>query len=242
MTLVDTRSVVAGQATTSEGNDMPARRITTTKPTATTKHRPITGHHVDQETNADLVQLILMGDRDAETRLFARHHGFMRGVVSVARLPSHEWDDCIQTSWERSMRSLERLRDPKSFKSWLATITRNEAVTMHRRRNREQPSSAVDLDCVVDTDVDANLLKADSFTALAKALETLDNADRRLIDLLFVQRQPYKAVAAEIGCRVGSIGPTRGRVLNRLRSAYLHALGETDDLLGAAVGEVVLAA
>ena len=198
---------------------MPARRITST-----------TVDRLDQETNADLVMAILSGDSGAESRLFARHQGFMRGVVSIARLPSHEWDDCIQTAWERSMRSLDRLRDPKSFKSWLATITRNEAVTMHRRRNREQPSTSADLDCLVDIDIDANLIQTDRFAALAKALDTLDTADRRLIELLFVQRQPYKTVAAEIGCRVGSIGPTRGRVLDRLRNAYLQAIGETDDV------------
>ncbi len=183
----------------------------------------------ESTTNDELVRMVLNGDRDAESELFARHHGFMRGIASVANLPVYEWDDCIQTSWERAMRSIDRLREIRAFKSWLATIARNEAVTMHRRRNREQPSVATELDQMVEIDLDHNMIASDQRRALITALGTLDAADRHLIDLLFVQRQPYRTVAAEIGCRIGSIGPTRGRVLNRLKAAYLREIGDGVD-------------
>ncbi len=179
-------------------------------------------------SNDELVAMVLAGDRDAEAALFARHHGFMRGIASVANLPVYEWDDCIHNSWERAMRSLGKLREVRAFKSWLATIARNEAVTMHRRRNREQPSDTIDLDEPIEIDLDRNMVLGDQRRALITALATLDSADRQLIDLLFVQGQPYKTVADEIGCRIGSIGPTRGRALSRLRAAYLRELENGD--------------
>ena len=59
---------------------------------------------------------------------------------------------------------------------------------------------------------------------LNQGLTLLDPRCRELLlRLYFSEDQPaYELVAAELGLRVGSIGPIRGRCLERLRSLLLE--------------------
>jgi len=55
--------------------------------------------------------------------------------------------------------------------------------------------------------------------AVRRALATLDERCRTLLTLLFYSAEPpsYAAIAAKLGTREGSIGPTRARCLEKLR-------------------------
>ena len=61
---------------------------------------------------------------------------------------------------------------------------------------------------------------------LARGLESLDERCRRLLEALFWRDPPpsYQELAKEIGVPIGSLGPTRRRCVDKLRSA-LAVLG-----------------
>ncbi len=170
-----------------------------------------------------LIEAVLSGDLDAQTQLYYRHRNLMFGIGSRHGLPSHELDDCVQIAWDRAMTSLPQLRDHRRFKSWIAAITRNAANSLHRQRSRESATISSELDTSVDGDAAETIVGWEDRKALATALAALRADDLALVKMLFFDRVPYNEIAERLNCRPGSIGPTRGRMLNRLRSEYLSA-------------------
>ena len=62
----------------------------------------------------------------------------------------------------------------------------------------------------------------DQRRALWTAIRQLSPRCQELLRITaFVPRPDYAAVAAELGMRVGSVGPTRGRCLAKLRALLL---------------------
>jgi RNA polymerase sigma factor (sigma-70 family) len=55
---------------------------------------------------------------------------------------------------------------------------------------------------------------------MRRAVERLEPRQRQLVELLFLQEEalPYSEIAARLGIAEGSIGPTRARVLAKLRT------------------------
>ncbi|MGH1489957.1 MAG: RNA polymerase sigma factor [Acidimicrobiales bacterium] len=174
-----------------------------------------------------LIKAVLAGDQEAQTQLYYRHRNLMFGVGSRQGLPSHELDDCVQIAWERAMSSLTQLRDHRRFKSWVSTITRNTANSLHRQRSRESVTTEADLDTTVDCDAIERLCCQEDRQAMATAVQALHADDRALVEMLFFERVSYSEIAKRLKCRPGSIGPTRGRVLDRLRAQYLLACQTT---------------
>lgn len=76
--------------------------------------------------------------------------------------------------------------------------------------------------------VDANLLAVERHEALLMGLAELPDRQRSLLMLLLEDPPlPYEEVSARLGLPIGSIGPTRGRALTRLRS--LRAIRALND-------------
>ena len=65
---------------------------------------------------------------------------------------------------------------------------------------------------------DGPRMDAERRRALTAALEQLTERQRTLMSLLFADNAPsYEAMSRSLGLPIGSIGPTRGRALSRLR-------------------------
>ena len=62
---------------------------------------------------------------------------------------------------------------------------------------------------------------AERAALVGHAVERMDGRCRELLKLLFWETPspPYDEVAARIGMPIGSLGPTRGRCLEKLRAA-----------------------
>jgi hypothetical protein len=59
------------------------------------------------------------------------------------------------------------------------------------------------------------------FETLSGALGQLPERDQTLLGVLMEDANPcYQQVSQTLGMPIGSIGPTRGRALNRLRREY----------------------
>src|SRR3954470_888434 len=114
---------------------------------------------------------------------------------------------------------LPEIRNPDSVGTWLATTARRECLKTLRGTSRCQPSDLIDVLVEPDTTgTDERLLLDERDAGLWNAFGRLPASDQALLRLLTSEPAPsYAEVSAALDMPVGSIGPTRGRALERLR-------------------------
>jgi RNA polymerase sigma factor (sigma-70 family) len=159
------------------------------------------------------------GDERAWEALYRRFDPALRQVVRGFHLSSHDADDALQATWLRAFRSLHRLENPAAIGGWLVTTARRESLRMLQPRTREVAAEhAIDLEVPDPDSYDDPLPDAERSAAVRIAVKSLPPGERALLAMLSQEPAPsYEEVAAELGIPVGSIGPTRGRALARLR-------------------------
>ena len=141
-------------------------------------------------------------------------------------------DDVVQEVWVRLLLKADQIRDPKTLIAWLTVVTRRSAVQMGHREARLVPTPISEHGpCLSSTEDEAlgRHDRAEATSGVRKALERLHDDDRRLLLLLHRDDRPgYEDISREVGRPVGSLGPSRRRLLNRLRKdghiARLRAL------------------
>src|ERR687884_278451 len=88
-------------------------------------------------SDAELVQRVRQGDRDAYAPLMVRYR--LRFGRYAFHLLGNESDaeEALQEAFFRAYRSLDRCREPQRFGAWLFSIVVNCCRTVATRRSRE---------------------------------------------------------------------------------------------------------
>ncbi len=182
---------------------------------------------LQREDTAELVRLAADGNRGAWDEIVSRYVSLVWSITREHRLSEADGADVVQTTWLRLVENLNRLRDPAHVGSWLATTARRECLRTIAYRNRctttagddgiwNRPDESV-------PEPDAGLISAERDAELREMMRRLPPRWRELLELLMQDDAPsYEKVSEIMGIPIGSIGPTRGRSLARLRE-YLSA-------------------
>jgi RNA polymerase sigma factor (sigma-70 family) len=165
-----------------------------------------------------LVQLCLAGRPAAWDTLIERYRKLVYSIPVQLGLSEADSEDVFQSVFLSLHRFLKTLRDRTRLPAWLITTTRRECYRLIKRRRRDGAFPLEVFEPVSET-IDEQTSRWEDQQLIRRALEQLDDRDRRLITLLFLEQGTpnYQAIAAETGMRVGSIGPTRARVLAKLQ-------------------------
>jgi len=170
----------------------------------------------------DLVTRARDGDQQAWDALVDRHAPLIWSICRRYRLDAADAQDVAQTVWLRLIDQLDKIRDPAAIAGWLATTTRRECCRAMRAARRPQ-ATWPERDAETIPDVQARtaeqeLLAAERHAALREALAQLTPRERQLMAVLTADPPvSYAEISARLGIPVGSIGPTRGRCLDKLR-------------------------
>jgi RNA polymerase sigma factor (sigma-70 family) len=165
------------------------------------------------------VRLARTGDSVAWSELVREFAGLLRAVARGHRLSSADASDVAQTTWLRLAENLDRLENPARLGAWLATTARHECLRTLRASARELPDEhpPEPRDCDL-APVERKLLQADRAAALWSAFARLPARDQTLLSMLVADSEvSYKEIGTVLEMPVGSIGPTRGRAIERLR-------------------------
>jgi RNA polymerase sigma factor (sigma-70 family) len=170
------------------------------------------------------VSACLMRARDGDTAALSEIVRELNPLLwHVARgegLTAEESADVVQTSWLELLRRLHEIRSPQALTSWLVTATRREAWRVRKQARRQAPDGAAQLESVADPDPGPGerLLTDERDRVLWQHVQRLPGRCRELLRIVAQASRPdYAAVAEALGMPVGSIGPTRGRCLGKLR-------------------------
>jgi len=173
----------------------------------------------ETQTTEELVLRARQGDSRAYEELVERHQRQVWAAVRGFRLSDADAHDAVQMTWLRLVENLDRLNDPSRLGAWLTA--KRECLRLIRRRNREIGTPEEFFDAVAD---ERELGPEQQVTqeAMAEVLwDLVGELPERAQDLLkavtSADRTAYADISKATGMAVGSIGPTRGRYLNRLR-------------------------
>ena len=145
-------------------------------------------------------------------------------VARAEGLTAEESADVVQTTWLELLRRLHDIRSTRALTSWLIPATRREAWRVRELSRRRAPGGAAHLESVPDPGPGPGerLLSDERDRALWRHFQRLPERCRTLLRLVaHVARPDYSAVAKALGMPIGSIGPTRGRCLAKLRAMLL---------------------
>jgi len=170
----------------------------------------------------DLVIRAKNGDKQAWDALVERYAPLIWSICRRYRLGNADAEDVNQSVWLILVDQLAALREPAALPGWLATTTQRECGRVLRAAHRTQPGGQMLEDSIPDAlaaTVEEELLKAERHAALREAFTCLTPSCQELLAMLIHDPPvPYAQISAELGIPVGSIGPTRSRCLNKLRS------------------------
>jgi RNA polymerase sigma factor (sigma-70 family) len=169
-----------------------------------------------------LVEAARVGDRQAWDTLFNRYVALLWSIALRHGLNESDAADVVQSTWLRLLEKIDSIRDPARVGAWLATTAQREAlrcVAQSRRLVLKDDDSAFDGPDRLLPPVDEELLAREQGRAAMAALAALPPAWRSLVELL-THDPPlsYEEIGADLGVPVGTIGPTRGRCVRRMRA------------------------
>lgn len=170
----------------------------------------------------DLVRRAVEGDQTAWNAITERFTDLLWSVARSHRLSHSDAADVVQTTWLRLVEHLDRIREPERLAGWLAATARHECISLLRKAGRESVTwngeEVQDRGGSVPS-IDAALLEHERDAELWSGFLRLSERCQALLRVLMAtDSTSYAEVSEAFGMPVGSIGPTRMRCLNRLRS------------------------
>ena len=186
-----------------------------------TAEYPLAGDNVADLDVARLVRQAGGGAEPAWERLVDQYSRLIWSITREFNLPENDAADVVQTTWLRLVEHINRLHHPERVGSWLAATARNECL----RNLAVRKKIVLTLEDGVFEDIDEGapgvdeaLLAAEQADVVRDAVAHLPARWQRLMQLLMSDPPiSYSEISDELGLPIGSIGPTRGRCLARLR-------------------------
>lgn len=193
---------------------MTVQTVPTVNPPADTRRRRSSPGraNADQDVGA-AVLAYQQGDYQALEVLMACFDKPMTCVARRYLVCPHDIEDAVQDAWLAFTRSADRINTPMAIGGWLCVTTARAALTIARRQARCRPSEVSEREPTQSQDLDLD----DDGHAVREAVARLQEGDRELVWLLFGADLSYAEITRRTGRAIGGIGPTRSRVIAKLR-------------------------
>jgi len=191
------------------------------------------GSTVDPETErrraraqrlGDLLVRAQDGERECLREIVAELTPLLWNVARAQGLAGADAEDVVQTVWLSLVSGLGTIQSPAALISWLITAARREAWRMRKARERAPTLNSDELPETVDPSepIEERVLAAERRRMVRDALAALTPRCAELLRALaFSDMADYAAVSRALGMPQGSIGPSRGRCLAKLRTALV---------------------
>ena len=170
---------------------------------------------------AELVGLAGEGCARAWQELVARFGGMIAATGRRYRLTPADVAELQQITWLRLVENLDRIEQPERVGGWLATTARRESLQLLKRAPKYNSGADEMLANMPDQHLpepDARPIAEERAAVVRKAWEKLTPRCQELLSLLMMDDPlGYKDLSKLLRVPVGSLGPTRGRCLEKLR-------------------------
>ena len=200
------------------------------KPATATRASIVSG---GEEVRAGtLLQSARSGDAGAWRALVDRYSPMLWNIARGFRLDHATCADVVQTTWLTLVRRHESIADAQAVASWMTTTARREAWRVSRSDGRATPvvDEVIEARIPHPQAVEIDVVQIDEKDRLWACVNKLDARCRRLLRIVaFDDRPDYQGIARDLDMPVGSIGPTQGRCLGKLKTLLGEKSGADDE-------------
>jgi RNA polymerase sigma factor (sigma-70 family) len=173
-------------------------------------------------TDAELVARCLDEDHEAWETMVRRYQRLIASITRKFKLGAEDAADVYQAVNLALFQQMNSLRNTQKLSSWIITVAVRECWKL---RERERRTDSLDDPAAPDPSSDSHLLLEETVQLLEqqhllrRAVAELSDKCRTLIEILFFRESPdsYEDISRQLGMPVPSIGPTRGRCLEKLK-------------------------
>ena len=180
-----------------------------------------------EPSDQHLIAACRRGDAAAWESLCQRFGNLVYSIGKGVGLSDADAAEVTQQTFCILHDSLDRLRADSKLGPWLGTVAKRHSWRVLARRKRESPEAPEELSERIN-----DMQEPDHPTATWERLEwlhhglsLLDQRCRELLTALYLLPSPqsYQEIARRLKIPAGSIGPTRGRCLEKMRAALESA-------------------
>lgn len=147
--------------------------------------------------------------KENEKQLYAIAYAILKNEADT--------EDAVCSAIQKAYEKLEQLKSPKKFKAWMATITRNEALQLRRKRV-ELPGDAM-LETMIEPSIDV-------YDELWDVVQKLPEEYRMVILLYYYNELSIREIAQILEIPLGTVKSrmSRGRAMlkNELESKVVR--------------------
>lgn len=142
-------------------------------------------------------------------------------ALSVFRVDSHLRNDAAAETWKTLFEHLGRIRDPERLPGWIAVVATNNMRKILRRRHGTTSFGEIehlaDVSGVSDRD---RVVEGEVTEMLRRAVDRLSSREQAVVRSRAYtdEPEPLAEMAQRLGIPSGSIGPTLGRGVSKLRT------------------------
>ncbi|MEX1037963.1 MAG: sigma-70 family RNA polymerase sigma factor [Acidimicrobiia bacterium] len=177
-------------------------------------------HPIEDVSHGELLLRAAAGEREAWNALVERFGQMVWSVARSFRLDEAAASDVAQTVWLRLIENIDKIQDPERLPGWLATTCRREALRVIKLGERAVPS---DFEYDIEDpspSLESMMIEDEESREVVTAFRELDEDCQQLLRLMTVEPAlSYEEISEATGRPVGSLGPTRGRCVERLKAA-----------------------
>lgn len=172
-------------------------------------------------TDPELVTMCLKGDAQAWEGLIMRYRRLIYSVPVRFGFTSADSADVFQAVCLKLLEHLHEVKDESKVSSWLITTTTRQCLHVRSLKYRE---SGTDEEFEEPPDPGDNMedvrIMSEQQQTVRQAVDQLSEKCRTLIEMLYFDQRSlsYDEISQIVGMPISSIGPTRARCLDKLRT------------------------
>jgi len=188
----------------------------------------------DMETDAQLVENTLAGDKIAYEKLVRKYQDMVHGLAFHFTKNFADAQDIAQETFIKAYLNLSSLRQRNKFASWIRTITANIGRTMLRRRSgktilfSEMSDEQIPTEVIHITDKnptpEQNLEQQERHETLIRAIQRLPENQQLTLTMFYLDGMSYQEVA-------GFLEVSQAAVKSRLQRARKNLKEELSSMV-----------
>jgi len=186
--------------------------------------------------DAQIIQAALRGDDRAYKQLMNKYHDAIFSFTYRMIHDRQQVEDLTQEAFIKAFASLRSFNEEYAFSTWLYKIATNNCIDYIRKRKLQtfsidKPIEARDSDFAFELsddsyEADKELISGQRARLLTRAIETLPEKYRKVIQLRHVEERSYEEIARQLRLPIGTVKAhifrARELLYKQLRSKIRH--------------------